>query len=150
VPSFETIRETTIDAAPEVIHGLINDFHNWVQWSPWEELDPEMKRTFSGADTGAGAQYAWVGNKKVGTGNMEIISSTPEEIALNLEFIAPIKASNKTVFALQGILGGTKVSWTMSGERGAVHAVMGKLFFDKMIAKDFDKGLAKLKAAAEG
>jgi hypothetical protein len=149
MPHFETSRETSIAAAPAVVHAALNDFHTWNTWSPWEELDPQLERTFSGAAAGVGSHYAWVGNKKVGEGSMEITGSTPERIDIDLEFLKPFKASNKTVFSLQPEGDGTRVVWAMSGERNLAFAVMGKLFFDKAIAKDFDKGLAKLKASLE-
>jgi hypothetical protein len=149
MPHFETERETFVAAAPAAVHATLNDFRTWHTWSPWEELDPQLERTFSGAETGVGSHYAWVGNKKVGEGSMEITGSTPERIDIDLEFLKPFKASNKTVFSLRPEGDGTRVVWAMSGERNLAFAVLGKLFFDKAIAKDFDKGLAKLKATLE-
>ncbi|MDO7868426.1 SRPBCC family protein [Nocardioides jiangxiensis] len=149
MPHFENSRSIGIDAAPAVVHTHIDDFRNWTAWSPWEELDPAVKRSYTGAEAGVGAHYAWEGNNKVGQGSMEITASTPERIDIDLEFLKPFKASNKTVFTLTPQGTGTRVDWTMSGERNLAFAILGKLFFDKAIAKDFDKGLTKLKAAAE-
>ncbi len=146
--SFSLTRDAVIGADPATVHALIDDFHAWSMWSPWEEMDPDLKRTFSGADKGVGARYAWTGNKKVGTGNMEITASTADQIDIDLEFVEPFKARNTTVFRLTPTDSGTKVEWTMTGERNLLMTVMGKLYFDKAIAKDFDKGLAKLDAAA--
>ncbi|NYJ01802.1 carbon monoxide dehydrogenase subunit G [Nocardioides thalensis] len=147
--AFTQSRETTIAAPPAKIHAILDDFHQWQGWSPWEEMDPDLKREFSGPAKGVGSHYAWEGNKKVGTGSMEITGSTPERIDIDLEFIAPFKASNKTIFELVPEGAGTRVVWTMTGDRGLLMSVMGKLFFDKAIAKDFDRGLANLKALAE-
>src|SRR5689334_2788797 len=108
MPHFENSRETHIAAAPAAVHALINDFHQWTQWSPWEEIDPDLQRTYSGADAGTGAHYAWEGNKKVGTGTMEITASTPERIEIALEFLKPFKASNTTVFTLAPEGAGTR------------------------------------------
>lgn len=149
MPHFENSRETVIDAPAATVHALLDDFRQWTAWSPWEELDPALTRTYSGSATGVGAHYAWAGNNKVGEGSMEITASTPEQVALDLEFLKPFKARNKTVFTLTPAGAGTRVVWAMSGERNLAFALLGKLFFDKAIAKDFDKGLAKLKAAAE-
>lgn len=149
MPSFSQSRETTVDAPPAVLHAILSDFHAWQGWSPWEEMDPDLKRTFTGPEKGVGSHYAWAGNKKVGTGSMEITSDSPERIDIDLEFIAPFKASNRTTFELKPVDGGTRVVWTMSGDRNLLMTVAGKLFFDKAIAKDFDRGLAKLKALAE-
>jgi hypothetical protein len=147
--SFSQTRDTVIDAPPATVHALLDDFHAWKDWSPWEEMDPDLKRTFSGSEKGVGAHYAWTGNKKVGTGSMEITSSTPERIDIDLEFIEPFKAKNKAIFELAPAGDGTKLEWSMAGDRNLLMTVMGKLYFDKSIAKDFDKGLAKLKALAE-
>jgi hypothetical protein len=149
MPSFSNERSTTIDASPSRVHKFLDDFHAWSGWSPWEELDPDMTRTFSGPDRGAGSRYAWQGNNKVGTGTMTITESTPERIAIDLEFLKPFRASNQTVFTLEPAGDRTRVVWTMSGRRNLAMAVAGRLFFDRAIAKDFDKGLAKLKKLAE-
>ncbi|WP_183100084.1 SRPBCC family protein [Nocardioides pelophilus] len=147
--SFSQTRDTVIDAPPATVHALLDDFHAWQDWSPWEEMDPDLERTYSGAEKGVGAQYAWSGNKKVGTGRMEITSSTAERIDIDLEFIEPFKARNQAIFELTPHGKGTRVEWTMAGERNLLMSAMGKLYFDKAIAKDFDRGLAKLRALAE-
>ena len=150
MPNFTNTRTTVINAPAATIHALVNDFHEWTRWSPWEGLDPDLKRTYSGAAAGVGAHYAWEGNNKAGTGTMAITSSTPDRIEIALEFLKPFKASNVATFSFSEAGGGTRVDWTMSGQRNVAFAVLGRLFFDKAIAKDFDKGLASLKAAAEG
>ncbi len=131
------------------MHELLNDFQHWRDWSPWEDVDPDLSRTYSGPGSGLGAHYAWSGNNKAGTGTMEIVGSTPDKIDIALEFLKPFKASNKTTFRLTPSGSGTKVTWTMTGERNALMGVMGKFYFDKAIGKDFDRGLAQLKARAE-
>jgi hypothetical protein len=118
------------------------------QWSPWEALDADLRRTYGGAEKGTGARYAWVG-KKTGEGSMLITNATSDRIDLDLDFVKPFKANNKVVFRFEPEGNATRVTWTMSGARNALLAVMGKLFFDNMIRKDFDKGLAQLKRVAE-
>lgn len=147
---FEMSRSTTVAAPPERVHVLLDDFREWRKWSPWEELDPELQRTYTGPERGVGSHYEWSGNKKAGQGSMEIIESTPSAVAVDLRFFKPFEATNITRFDLTPAGGGTQVVWTMTGERSAMMGLMGKLFFDKAIGKDFDKGLAQLKAAAEG
>lgn len=147
---FEMSRATTINAPADRVHSLLNDFRAWQQWSPWEGLDPDLKRTFTGPATGVGSRYAWAGNKQAGEGTMEITESTPTSVAIDLEFLKPFRASNVTAFDLTEVGSGTtRVNWTMTGTRGVIMGLMGKLYFDKAIGKDFDKGLAQLKAAAE-
>jgi hypothetical protein len=95
---FEVVRSTTIAATPERVHGLIDDFHAWREWSPWEDLDPDLRREYSGSQSGVGARYAWEGNHKAGKGDMEIVSSTPERVELRLTFEKPWKATNQVAF----------------------------------------------------
>ena len=148
--TFEMTRSTTINAPADRVHSHLNDFREWQKWSPWEGLDPDLKRTFTGPEKGVGSHYAWAGNKQAGEGTMEITESTPSRVSIALEFLKPFKASNVTTFDLvEAGAGATRVNWTMSGTRGLFMSLAGKLFFDKAIAKDFDKGLAQLKAASE-
>lgn len=147
MPAFSQSRQTMIDAPPAAVHALIADFHDWVRWSPWEGLDPALERTYTGS--GVGARYDWSGNKKAGAGSMVFTGISPKRVTVDLEFLKPFKARNEVTFDLTPVGAGTEVVWTMSGTRNVVFAVMGALFFDKAIGKDFDRGLASLKAAAE-
>src|SRR5262249_21781477 len=93
--TFNIQRATTIQAPAEKVFALIQDFHAWGSWSPWEKLDPELKRTHSGAPAGKGAVYEWVGNKKVGQGRMEITdASPPNRVIIQLDFLKPFEAHN--------------------------------------------------------
>ena len=147
MPAFAHTYETTIAAPAATIHALIADFHEWRKWSPWEGADPNLERSYDGE--GVGATYHWKGNKKAGEGSMRFTSITAEQVDVDLEFLKPLKARNEVIFRLTPVADGTRVEWTMQGERNAAFAVMGRLFFDKAIGKDFDRGLASLKAAAE-
>lgn len=143
-------RSTTVDAPTDRVHGLLDDFREWRQWSPWEGLDPHLERTYSGPPSGVGSRYHWSGNRKAGEGEMEVVESTPSRVAVDLRFLKPFKARNLTTFELEQAGGGlTRVVWTMSGRRNPVMALAGRLFFDRAVARDFDRGLASLKAAAE-
>jgi uncharacterized protein YndB with AHSA1/START domain len=149
--SFRVQRVATIKAPPEKIMPLISDFHNWPQWSPWEKLDPSMTRTFSGAPKDVGAVYEWKGNKDVGSGRMEITGmAPPNKVGINLVFLEPFESHCVTDFTLDNKGELTTVTWTMSGPSNFMTKVMG-LFasMDKMIGKDFEAGLASMKAAAE-
>jgi hypothetical protein len=140
-----------MEAPPEVVFPLVNDFHQWKLWSPWEGKDPNMQRNFSGASSGGGSVYGWVGNKEVGEGRMTITEShSPSLIKILLEFIKPWSGICNTEFTFTPKNGGTHVSWTMTGR----HNFMAKAFcmfvnMDKMIGSDFEKGLAKMKSTAE-
>lgn len=147
--TFTLSRSTRIDADPARVHALIDDFKQWRQWSPWEEVDPNLERSYSGPERGVGSRYEWSGNNKAGQGTMEIVESDPSKVVVDLRFLKPFKARNDTRFDLAQTGTGTDVTWTMTGDRNPVMQLIGKLFFDKQIGKDFDKGLARLKTAAE-
>ena len=148
---FRVQRSTTIKAAPEKIFALINDFHKWDGWSPWEKLDPAMQRTFGGPPAGKGATYAWSGSGKVGAGRMEIIDSAPpSKIAIKLDFIKPFEGHNTAEYTLAPNGDATDVTWAMYGPSPFISKVMQVFFsMDSMIGKDFEAGLANLKALAE-
>jgi hypothetical protein len=149
--SFSVKRVVSIKAPPEKIAALITDFHQWGSWSPWEHLDPNMKRTFSGAPSGKGAVYEWEGNKDVGKGRMEIAdAATPVKTVIKLDFLQPFESHNTTEFTMLPQGETTTVSWDMSGPMPFISKIMSVFTsMDAMIGKDFEKGLSNLKTVAE-
>jgi uncharacterized protein YndB with AHSA1/START domain len=149
--AYRVSRSTTIAAPPQIVYAQVADFHRWDAWSPWAKLDPSMKTTFAGPVAAAGSSYAWTGNDKVGEGRMTIVEAKPgERVGIRLEFIKPFAATSSTEFAFVPTGGATQTTWTMQGRNNFA----GKLFsvftdMDKMIGKDFEKGLAQLKTVAE-
>jgi hypothetical protein len=141
----------TINAPAEAVFPLICDFHRWGGWSPWENRDPAMKRSFGGAASGKGAVYGWEGNKNVGTGRMEIIeASAPSRIVVKLDFLKPFEAHNTAEFTMLSQGGATEVTWAMYGPAPFMSKLMHVLInMDRMIGKDFEAGLARLKMLAE-
>lgn len=148
--SYRVVRSATIEADPALVHRLVNDFHEWPAWSPWEDLDPALERGYSGAESGAGAHYAWSGNRRAGRGTMEITGTSPERVDVRLAFEKPFRSTSDVTFDLAPEAGGTRVTWTMTGEQRGLQALLGKVVpMDRLVGKDFEKGLARLKAAAE-
>lgn len=149
--SFRIERSITIAAAPEKIFALIDDFRGWMAWSPWEKKDPAMQREYSGPANGKGAAYAWRGNGQVGQGRMQIVESVPYSlIRVQLDFVKPMEAHNMAEFTLQEEGGATRVRWAMYGPQPYLAKLMGLVFsMERMAGKDFESGLADLKAAAE-
>jgi uncharacterized protein YndB with AHSA1/START domain len=148
---FRVQRAKSIQAPPAKIFELINDFHRWVSWSPWEKLDPTMKKTFSGAASGKGAVYAWAGNSKAGEGRMEITDTTPgSKVTIKLDFLKPFEGHNTAEFTLEPKGEFTSVTWAMFGPVPFVMKVMSTFFsMDKMLGRDFEAGLTNMKAIAE-
>jgi hypothetical protein len=149
--NFHVERSATIDAPAERIFAMIEDFHSWGAWSPYEKKDPQMKRTFSGADRGKGAVYAWDGSSEVGQGRMEIVEApAPTKVAIKLDFVKPFEAHNAAVFTLAPASGATRVTWAMDGPVPFPGKIIHVFFdMDRMVGTDFEAGLANLKAAAE-
>ena len=149
--SFAVQRSAQMRAAPDAIYPLIADFREWPRWSPWEKLDPNMKRTLSGAPSGTGAIYAWEGSGKVGAGRMEIRDvAPPSKVVIQLDFIKPFEGHNTAEFTLQPQGDSTEVTWAMYGPAPYFHKLIGLfLNMDQMIGKDFESGLQNLKAVAE-
>jgi uncharacterized protein YndB with AHSA1/START domain len=149
--TFSVRRATTVKAPPERIFSLINDFHQWVSWSPYEQKDPAMKRSYSGAESGKGAVYGWQGNKNVGSGRMEILdSSVPAKIVIKLDFFTPFEGHNTAEFTMLPQGDATNVTWLMHGPASLMSRVMQVFInLDHMIGKDFEAGLANLKRLTE-
>ena len=149
--SFRIERSATIKAAPEKVFPLINDFHQWEAWSPWEKIDPGLKRTYEGAASGKGAVYSWNGNKDVGAGRMEIVESTPaSKIVLKLDFTAPFAANNAVEFILERQGETTRITQAMYGPSPFISKLLGLFVsIDKMVGDKYEQGLASLKAIVE-
>lgn len=147
--TFRLQRAIAIDAAADKVFAAINDFHTWPQWSPWAQMDPQMRVTYSGAPSGKGAIYEWQGNNKVGEGRMEIIESMPNRlIKIKLDFYKPMRNSNITEFIIDAAP--TRVTWAMYGPSPYLSKLMTTFVsMDKMVGKDFERGLQNLKMLAE-
>lgn len=148
--AFRLERSILIQAPPEKLFALIDNFREWTKWSPWEHIDPALKRSYSGPEAGPGTAYAWEGNSKVGSGRMEILESAPtSKIVIQLDFLKPFEAHNTAEFTLVPQDGGTLVTWAMFGPNPYLGKLM-QIFFsmDKMVGSQFEQGLANLKAVA--
>lgn len=148
---YRVSRSTAVAAPAAVLFAQVNDFHKWTAWSPWEQIDPAMKRTYEGPPAGAGARYAWAGNREVGEGRMTIVESHPSDrIQVRLEFVKPFAGTSVAEFTFRPDGDRTLVTWSMTGDKNfiakAIHLVMS---MDRMIGDQFDKGLAAMKTVAE-
>lgn len=148
--TFRVERRTVIAAPPERIWAELQDFRRWQAWSPWEAMDPQMKRSYSLPSAGRGALYAWEGNQQVGRGRMAIVEADrPSRLVIKLDFIQPFEAHNTAIFTLMPQGAGTEVSWVMQGPNTYAGKLM-QLFFDMdhMVGRDFEAGLERLKVVA--
>ena len=139
-------RSRTVDAPPERVFPLIADFRQWTRWSPWEDVDPDLHRSYTGAESGVGAVYGWSGNRKAGAGRMEILRAEPNTLVeVDLRFEKPFTSQNTTTFVLERVGERTEVTWRMTGPRPLIMRLTQKFFdMDKLIGKDFDRGLDRM------
>ena len=149
--TYHVERSATVHAAPSVVYDQVNDFRRWEAWSPWEKIDPAMKRSFAGSESGKDAIYSWAGNDKVGEGRMTIVESeSPSHVGIRLDFIKPWTETCEVGFALAPEGENTKVTWSMDGRHNYTSKVMCVFMdMDKMIGNDYEKGLDQLKNVAE-
>ena len=148
--SFRVQRVVLINAPSDKVFPLIDDFKAWPAWSPYEKKDPAMKRSLGAVTAGKGATYAWEGDKNVGQGSMEIVESGPRKVLIKLDFLKPFEAHNMGEFILEPKGDSTAVTWAIYGPSPYMSKVIGTFMnIDDMIGRDFEKGLADLKATAE-
>jgi hypothetical protein len=148
---FRIERSAQIGAPADVVFPMINDLHQWAQWSPWEKLDPDMKRTYEGPSAGPGAVYGWSGNSKAGEGRSTILDSKPGDlVSIKLEMFKPFACTNQVTFKLTPSDAGTRVQWIMEGENGFMaKAFTAFVSMDAMVGKEFEQGLANLNTLAQ-
>ena len=149
--TFRIERSIDINAPADKIFPLINDYKNWGSWSPYEQVDPAMQRTFSGAPSGKGSVYEWTGNKNIGHGRMEILEATPaSKIVIKLDFFSPFEAHNIAEFTMRPLGSTTTVTWAMHGPAPYMAKIMHMIFkMDRMFGGQFQQGLSSMKAVAE-
>ncbi len=148
---FVVSRSATISAPPEKVFAHVNELCKWENWSPWAKIDPHAKSVYEGPAAGVGAAMSWDGDKRVGAGKMTIVESRPSErVHIRLEFLRPFQATNMVEFHFKPENGQTLVTWSMSSKNNLFFKAFS-LFMncDDMVGRDYEKGLASLKALAE-
>ena len=149
---FRIERSATMRAPAPAAFAQVNDFQNWQAWSPWEKVDPALKRQYDGPKAGTGAVYAWQGNKDVGEGRMTIMESRPGELVrIKLEFFKPFAATNAAEFSFKPAgADTTAVTWSMAGQNTFLSkAICLFVDMDRMVGGMFDQGLTQMKAIVE-
>jgi hypothetical protein len=148
--TFRVERSITVNTPTEKIFPYVADFHRWADWSPFEKLDPAMKKEFSGPASGKGAVYEWSGDSHAGSGRMEILDTSSTRILIKLDFLKPFEGHNTAEFVFQPEGNSTRVTWAMYGPNLFLGKVIGVfLSMDNMLGKEFETGLTSLKTAAE-
>jgi hypothetical protein len=150
-PECTVVRSTTISAPSALPFSYVNDLHKWQEISPWAKKDPAAKYTFEGPPAGVGSSMTWAGNSQVGEGTMTITESRPNDLVrMTLAFKKPFQSIGLVAFTFKVQGGQTDVSWSMNGKKNLITKAMGLLMdMDKMVGRDFESGLATLKALSE-
>jgi uncharacterized protein YndB with AHSA1/START domain len=143
-------RSMTTTASPATVYGLVDGFKRFNEWSPWAQLDPATKYTYSGPETGVGARMEWVSaNPDVGSGSQEVIDVEPgRRVTHKLDFGMDNPTTSTIRLEPEGT--GTRVTWTLDTDFSG--SLVGRYFglaLDRMVGPDYEKGLAQLKAVAE-
>ncbi len=143
---FRVERSATIAATPAALFEQVNDHHKFAVWNPFMKLDPNVKNTYSGPNSGFGAVCSWEGNSKIGAGSATIIECKPGELVRQrMDWKRPMEGTSTVEFTFKPAGDKTVVTWAMYGKNG----FMGKLFSlfmncDKMVGPQFEQGLASL------
>ncbi len=146
---FALTRSIEINAPPGNIFPHINNLKAMNQWNPWATYNPKSKIAYEGPEEGSDAVYTWSGSK-MGEGRFRITESNARVIKADLTMIRPMKADNKVTFSLEPLGVGTRVTWAMAGTNSFMHKLMQTVMsMDKMVGKEFEKGLAGLKEIVE-
>lgn len=149
--TFAVQRSAVIQASPDKLFPLINDLHQFNTWNPYAHKDPAMRIDYRGPAGGPGAAFDFSGNKDAGKGSIEITGGqAPTRVDMRLDMIEPFEGHNQIAFTLTPQGQATQVTWAMHGPSPYLSKVVGIfLDMDHMIGRDFEAGLARLKATAE-
>jgi len=149
--SFSVQRSTTMAAPPSEVFAQVNDLQAWDAWSPWRGLDSNPKKTLSTPSAGKGATFTWSGNDKIGEGSLTILDSKPYELVdIEQALLRPLTGKARMSFTFASVGDGTKVTWKMDGTNDFIGKAMCMFMdMDAMLGKDFEQGLANMKAVVE-
>lgn len=149
--TFAVQRSAVIQASPDKLFPLINDLHQFNTWNPYARKDPAMRIDYRGPASGPGAAFDFSGNKDAGKGSIEVTGGqAPTRVDMRLDMIEPFEGHNQIAFTLTPQGQATQVTWAMHGPSPYLSKVVGIfLDMDHMIGRDFEAGLARLKATAE-
>lgn len=142
-------RSTVIKAPPEKVFAIVGDYRRFKEFSPWADLDPDMTYTFEGPETGVGQKMSWASkNAYVGSGSQTIIAHKPAtHVTSEVEFGDMGKSTAQ--WDLAPISDGTMATWQFRAPLPGIVSRWFGLMFDTWIGADYEKGLARLKIAAE-
>jgi uncharacterized protein YndB with AHSA1/START domain len=146
---FSVSRSASVNAPVDKVYALVASPRQWKRWSIWNQRDRSMKIEYFGPETGAGAGWSWKSQSE-GDGKMTLTAADAgKRVAFDL-FFPDFGTTSSGEFRFVPEGAGTKVTWSMDGDMGSNPLFHWfALFADRMVGKDFEGGLANLKAEAE-
>ncbi|HUK82010.1 MAG TPA: SRPBCC family protein [Verrucomicrobiae bacterium] len=148
---FRVERSATIAAPALTLFEQVNDHHKFNAWNPFLKVDPNVKNTYSGPESGMGAVCSWDGNKDIGAGSATITESRPGELVrMRMDWLRPMTGTTTVEFTFKPEGDKTVVTWATYGKNGFVGKLVS-LFMDceRMCGPPFEEGLANLKSVVE-
>ncbi len=144
-------RTATYAATAQDVYPHLVDLQKFTEWSPWTEMDPNSKVTFSTPSDGLNATYEWEGNDDVGHGKMTVVKLEKNALVTHkLEFFSPWEGVSETSFIVKPEGDKVSVTWTFDQKNDFMGKVMTTFMdMDDMLGPDYEKGLAKLGEKAE-
>lgn len=140
--TLHNVKSAVIEGNKDLIYKTVTDFKSFVLWSPWAELDPDMKMEFIGEMQKPGAIYKWDSDSNdVGHGTMEILSMTPDTVKIKLNFTSPWESESEVFFAFEDDEKGTKVTW---GFHQDATLMIGFFGIEEKVGASYEKGLKNL------
>jgi len=139
-------RRITILAPPESIFPLVNDLRLWVSWTEWGRRE-DFEYSYGDYSAGEGATQAWTNDRT--SGELRIVrSEAPGRVDYELEMHGWSQLFGRILLQRDGTC--TRVVWRCVWERAEnPYRRYFDLLFQRMIGRDFDAGLKRLKALVE-
>jgi uncharacterized protein YndB with AHSA1/START domain len=147
---FRVERSATLAAPAGTLFEYVNNHHKFNEWNPFMKLDPNVKNTYSGPESGVGAVCSWDGNNDIGAGSCTITESKPGELVRSrMDWKRPMEGTSTVDFTFKPQGDKTVVTWAMYGKNNFMGKVVS-IFMDcdKMCGPQFEKGLAELGVVA--
>lgn len=147
---FHVERTRTMAAPAQAVFEQVNNHRKFVAWNPFMKVDPNVKSTFSGPDSGVGAVCAWEGNRDIGAGACTIVESRPGELVrCRMDWKRPMEGTATVDFTFKPVGDKTEVTWAMYGKNGFMGKAMSLVFdCERMVGPQFEQGLSNLETAA--
>jgi len=140
-------RSVPIEKPPSAVFGVLKDFRQWNEWSPWFKLEPTATCNIEGDGQSAGASLTWDG-QLIGAGTLTLrgFDATAGRLEYDLLFTRPFKSTAQVVFTIAAAgSGASTVTWQMESKMPYILHKMMKA----MIGMDYERGLSMLKEYVE-